>query len=237
MPLPNHLEVAGVPELTARMAAGESPLEAYSAEVRVTYFGPEGRVRTTGSIAVARPASLRYEVQGPHGGVVSAFATNGLELEALDLGSSRFVYGPATPAHLDALLPFAPLGLSARGWVKLLFGEVDVPADATLSYDDRVGHFVLTWRQGPSDRRVEVNPATSRVVRAEAREGGVVVSEVLIEEREAHGIPVSLHLRVPQVKAELEVKLRDVEPDPELPPDVFVLTPPSGVALEHLGSP
>jgi outer membrane lipoprotein-sorting protein len=234
IPLPKAYEVGGAGELVARMAAARSPLSSYSAEVRITYFGHAGRVRTTGSIALARPASLRYEVMGPQGGVVNAFATNGTELQALDLAASRFVYGPATPRNLDRLLPFVPLGLGPPALVRLFFGEVEVPATATLAYDDRVGRFVLAWSEAGGERRVEVEPSSSRVTRAVVRSRGVVVSDVSIEERDGRGLPVALHVTVPGEKSELEAKLRDVEANPALEPSVFVLDAPSGVATEHL---
>lgn len=234
VPLPKAYEVSGVGELASRMAAARSALTSYTAEVRITYFGREGRVRTTGSIAVARPASLRYEVVGPQGGVVNAFATNGVELQALDVASSHFAYGPATPRNLDRLLPFAPLGLDPPALVRLFFGEVEVPATATLAYDDRVGRFVLTWTEAGSERRVEVDPATSRVTRALVRERGAVVSDVSINERDGRGLPVALHVNVPAARSELEAKLRDVDVNPALEPTVFVLDAPAGVATEHL---
>lgn len=234
IPLPKVYEVSGVGELASRMAAARSPLSSYTAEVRITYFGREGRVRTTGSIAVARPASLRYEVTGPQGGVVNAFATNGVELQALDLAASHFAYGPATPRNLDRLLPFAPLGLDPAALVRLFFGEVDVPATAALGYDDRAGRFVLTWTEAGGERRVEVDPARSRITRALVRERGVVVSDVSIEERDGRGLPVVLHVTVPPARSELEAKLRDVEANPALEPSVFVLDAPAGVATEHL---
>jgi hypothetical protein len=234
IPLPRAYEATSAAALAARMSATHSPLHGYSAEVRVTYFGPEGRIRTGGTLAVQRPASLRYEVSGPHGGVVTAFATNGLELQALEVASSHFLYGPATPANLDLLLPFAPLRLGAPAWVSLLFGEAEVPQEATLTYDDRTGRFVLAWPEGPTVRRLEVDPATARVARAVALEGERVLSQVSFEERDGRGVPTSLHLSVASEKVELEVKLRDLEPDPELDASVFTLEPPAGVAPQHL---
>lgn len=234
MPLPRHLAVGDVTELDGRVRRARSDLVSFSADMRITYFGADGRVRATGALVVMRPASMRYELSGPHGGVVSAFATNGLELQALDVASSRFLYGRATATSLDRLLPFAPLGLGPDAWVRLLFGEVDLPPGATLAYDDRAGRFVVGWSEGGVERVVEIDPRSSRVTRARAIEGGILVSDVVIEERSDRGIPTSLHLRMPQAKVELEMKLRDLESNPDLDPSVFVLDPPSGIIPEHL---
>jgi outer membrane lipoprotein-sorting protein len=234
IPLPERLRVNGPQELGQRMRRAQSPLTSYSAEARVTYFGREGRVRTTGSIAVRRPASLRYEVMGPHGGVVTAFASDGVELYELDLGASRFYYGPATAAGFDRLFPFAPLGLNAEQWVHLLFGELELPEQAALSYDDHQGRFVVRWREGSIERRVEVDPASARLTGAQVLENGQLLSDVQIDERDAQALPVAFRLAVPPEKTSVEVKLRDVEANPELDPSLFVLTPPAGVVPEHL---
>src|SRR2546428_7303451 len=77
IPLAEAYKVSGIDTLRERMAAARVAVRSYTAEVRLTSFGPQGRVRVSGSLAVKRPASFRYEIQGPQGGVVQAFATNG----------------------------------------------------------------------------------------------------------------------------------------------------------------
>lgn len=234
LPLPERLKVNDTAELVARMKQNQSPVSRYLAELRVTYFGPEGRMRTTGTIAVSRPASLRCEMNGPHGAVVSAFATNGVELQALDVASSRFLYGPATAQNLDRLLPFAPLGLSANAWVKLLFGEIDIPSNAALSYDETRGHFVLRWRDNGNDNEVAIDPATTRLVQALVFSGATLVSAVHIEERDPKGLPVRLNVEAPQARIDLQAVLRDIEADGDIDASAFVLDPPTGIVPEHL---
>lgn len=234
VPLPEHLRVASAAELRARMEAARSPLGSYSAEARLTYFGKEGRAKGSATLAVQRPASLRYELHGPHGGVIEAFATNGVELQLLDLRNERFVYGPATRANLDRLLSFAPLGLEAESWVALLFGDVLPPAEAELGYDEREGRFVLRWRAADLDHELHVDPASARATRAVVRRGGTSISDVTVEDRDEHGLPTSLRLRAPQAEVDLEVRLRDVTPDPELDASVFVLEPPRNLPAVHL---
>jgi outer membrane lipoprotein-sorting protein len=234
IPLPRHLAVGSVDELRTRLQGAKTSASSYTAEARLTYFGPRGRVRGTASLAVKRPASLRLELLGPHGGVLEAFATNGRELQLSDLKASRFYYGPATPAHIDALLGIATLQAPAERWVELLFGEIALPGDARLSYDDEIGRFVLTWQVDAAVHRVEVDPASSRVVAAEIRREGAVASRVLVEERDERGLPIALRLRVESPPTDVEIRLRDVAYDAELADDVFVLTPPRNVKPEYL---
>jgi outer membrane lipoprotein-sorting protein len=234
IPLPKELEVSGLPELVTRMERAQSPVQRYSAEAQVTYFGKEGRARTSAVVVAARPASLRYDLQGPHGGVVSAFATDGKELQLLDVGHSRFLYGPASPATIDQVLGLGRLGLEAEELVRLFFGEVAIPSEATLTYDERTGRFVVVQQTPSLERRIEIDPRTSRPTRGIVRRGGELASEVTIDERDAHGLPHELYVRLPGERLELRIELADVEYDPELDAGVFHLDPPAGVTPEYL---
>jgi hypothetical protein len=201
----------------------------------LTYFGAQGRMRGTASLAVKRPAAMRIELQGPHGGVLQAFATNGQEVQLADMTGSRFFYGPATPEHIDGLLGIAALGVGAKQWVELLFGEVAIPEDAALVYDGRRGSFLLTWQRGETGHRVDVDPETSRVTAAELRRNGKPASRVTVQERDDKGLPICLRLRAEDPTADVEVRLRDVAYDVPIEDAVFVLTPPRDVTPEYLG--
>jgi outer membrane lipoprotein-sorting protein len=235
IPLPAHLAVAGPQELVSRMQQARTAAECYTAEARLTYFGKQGRMRGTASLAVKRPAALRVELMGPHGGVLSAFATNGREAQLSDLKSSRFFYGPATPELLDGMLGIAELGLRAEQWVELLFGEVAVPADASLSYDDRNGRFRLVWSRGELEHRVEVDPESARVTTAELWRGGTLSTRVVVDERDPRGLPAQLRVAVAHPAADVEIRLRDVEFDAAIDEEVFTLVPPRDVAPEYVG--
>lgn len=235
IPLPERLKASGTVELLQRISKARVPFDAYSAEARLTYFGPTGRIKGTASLAVLRPKSLRYELQGPHGGVLEAFATNGVELQLFDLKNNRFFHGPATQQNFNQLLALVPLGLGAEEWVALLFGEVSIPSDALLEYDDRAGRFVFTWLDHGSARRVEIDPETSRATRATVRKGGEVVSAIEVIKRDDRGLPVVLKLEAPKEKIGVQVRLRDVSYDVEFEPEVFELDPPTRIVPEYLG--
>ena len=223
-----------VAELEARLETRRVTVNSYSAEVRLTYFGAKGRVRGTASLAVQRPAKLRYELMGPHGGAIGAFATNGKEIQAADLAQSRFVYGPATRDNLDQLFAIAPLHLDAEAWVSLLFGEVALPDRATVAWDDALERLVATWQEGAHTMRVEVDANENRVTRATVISRGDVLTDIEVRGWDDHGLPAELALRVPATGDDVELKLRDVAYDPVLDPGVFTLEPPRGAKLEHL---
>ena len=153
------------------------------------------------------------------------------------VSESRFLQGPATLDNIDKLMPMGPLRLDTRGWVTLLFGEVDVPADAALTYDDTIGRFILSWPARGTEVRVELDPKTARVQRAITKRPDAEASVVIIEARDDRGLPVALRIKAPEASIDLRIKLRDVEHDPTgLDADAFVLTPPRGVTPEYIGN-
>lgn len=235
-PLPDRLRVSGVEELGRRMAAARVPNDAFSAEVRLTYFGPKGRVRGTAALAVMRPSSLRYELQGPHGGVLEAFATDGHELQLLDQKGSRFLYGPATRDNINRLLALVPLGLGPSEWVALLFGEIGMPLRATLVYDDKIGRYVGDWTDQGMTHRVEVDPESARATRATISAEGTLLSEIRILERDVAGLPVELELNAPAADIGVEVRVRDVSYDVAFDSSIFILDAPRNITPEYLGS-
>ena len=234
-PLAEHLRVANVVELEKRMAKAHVAAKSYTAELRLSYFGPEGRVRATASLAVQRPGSFRYELQGPHGGVLHAFATNGRELQLADLKASRFFQGPATPDNIDAMFGIAKLGLGPQGWVSLLFGEVPIEKDATLRYDETVGRFVLEWERDGQVHRVEVDPESHRATGAWVLMNGKEISQMHIQSWDAQGLPARIRMHVAVEETDLEVILRDVDYPEKLDPDLFELQPQSKVVPEYIG--
>jgi len=221
-------------ELRAVLGAATSPIQRFLAEARLTYFGHEGRVRTTATIAVARPGRFRLEVFGPHGGVIQAAACNGNEVFLLDVGANRFLHGPASPEALDEITALGPLHLGPEAWVGLFFGEVQVPPGAVLRHleDDEVE---ASW-EIPGGRARATFAGNPLRLRAAERVGGAgeTVSRVVIHDRDANGLPASLGIAVPGDDVDVQIKLRDLELGPELGAEAFILDPPHGVTPEHL---
>ena len=245
IPLPEGAATADASELRERLILAKVPIHSLSADARLTYFGNEGRAKLSATVILQRSDHFRYDVMGPHGGTVSAFATNGLELTALDVGTSRFMYGRATAAAIDRLLPVAPLGLTPEGWVSLLLGEILPPPEATLSYDDRLGLFCATYdgvghetgNDAGYERRLYVDPKNFRVKNIEEWSKGKRVTHVEFLDRDRLGIPTKLYMKVIDANMELEIRLEDIDVDPELSQALFVLTPPAGVTPEYIGVP
>lgn len=235
VPLPEHLRPESTGELLERMRQARVQLRSYSAELQLNYFGEQGRVRTRATLVAQRPDRLRLDVRGPHGGVLRAVACNGTRIQRLDLSAKRFISGPANAQSLDAILGIAPLGLSPKAWLGLLFGEMPVPADASQNYDAREGRFVLTWSKGGQTWRVWVHPRSARPTRAEVSRGGALRS-VRVDARDGRGLPKKLHMAVDD-HSEVLVRLRDIRYAPELEADVFQIQPPAGVSRQQIDAP
>ena len=235
IPMSEHIQAMGVQDVAAAMHKQSEKLQSFTSEIRVTFFGPEGRLKGTVGLAARRPGQFRYNLMGPHGGVLEAFATNGQTFELSKMSESRFLYGPATPEILDRLLFFAPLNLDAQGWVELLFGVVAIPEHAEMAYDDRSGQLVLSWTQTNKVVRVHVDPKVMQMSRLEVSIDGQRVCDVSIDDRHPSGLPAKLMLHAPRDNVQAALKLRDVALNPALSEKTFLLSPPRGVKPEYWG--
>jgi hypothetical protein len=235
IPLPEHLQQMTAQTVTDAMNKRAVKLKAFSSEVRVTYFGPDGRLKGTVSLAAQRPGKFRYNLMGPHGGVLEAFATNGQTFQLSKMSESRFLYGPATPDTLDRLLFFAPLHLGPKGWVDLLFGTVSIPSHATLDYSEQTGQWMLEWEEQEKFVRVHVEPQEMMMSRLEVSIAGELVCDVSIESRHAVGLPAKLNLKAPRDKVQATLKTRDIRENPTFGKATFELSPPRGVKPEYWG--
>jgi len=230
-----NLKVSTTGELLGKMKNAATGASSLVAEARMTYFEKGKRLKGTATIVSKRPGNLRYEILGPHGGVLEAFATNGKELQIAKLAENRFLYGPATPELLDQLLPFAPLNMTSTGWVNLLFGQVDIPSDAALRYDEIQGQFVLEFQRGATSLAVNVHPKTAQIHGIKGSVEGKLQYEVDITTWAPQGIPQELRITVPSEELEVRLELRDIELNKSLDESLFVLDPLPGIASEYLG--
>ena len=223
-------------ELKAKMDSSLSHITTMRGEARISYFGPGGRLKGTATIAAERPGSFRYNVLGPHGGVIEAFATDGRELQVLKLLETRYLYGPATSDTLDRLMAFAPLKLDSSGWVGLLFGMVAIPDGAELIAGERDGLVAVRWPMGTRTIQLTVREGTGALERLRVVEGETLLSEVVISDRDERGLPAALEMRAPAAKVELELRLRQVEVGVTFPSSTFYIEPPQGFRAEYVGA-
>lgn len=234
IPLPKHLAVSGVDELRSRMQQARSPADRFVAEAQLHYVGTEVRLRGTATIAAQRPASLRIDLYGPHGGVLQAFACNGHELQFMDVGASRFVYGAATRANFARLMPVAPLPMDSADWTAMLFGDLDLPSESLLAYNDKTGFFEARWEKAGVQWLAYINPAAARWSELHVTVAPDLWGRIAVEARDAAGLPSKLRIRTKT--ADIRVQLQDMLIDGDAPTaESFHLDPPDGFVPEYLG--
>lgn len=181
-----------------------------------------------------RPASLSYQLLGPHGGLIEAFATDGTEIQLYDASTRRFAYGRATATNLATLLGGLALRQSASAWVALFFGEVAIPRDADLQIQTGNDAVALSWKEGAERHVVTVDSATHEPQTIEIEQEGTLLSRLRILQRDARRLPTQLVIEMPSAEREVRIELRDIAADAPLQPGAFRLDPPSGAHLEHL---
>lgn len=101
------------------------------------YLGDEGRLRARSLYVVSRPASLRFDVLSPLGGVLSTLTSDARQFSFADLQQRVFIRGPADECHVERALrmpiPPAALGELLTGQAPIL---VHTSEGATISWDE-----------------------------------------------------------------------------------------------------
>lgn len=233
-PKPAH--PGDIAALRARIIAAQTPYAHLHADVRLISFGPDGRLRGRAEVYVSRPDKLRYTLFGPQGGPLLVLACDGDTLRGLDMHQRRFVVGEADAEQFDAWLSPVHLRLDARGWVRLLFGEVDVPADAQQAPDAPAGTWALMWHQHDNMRFwAAFNRTDARLREARLYHGDVVEATVAIDSRDSRGVPEALHITHKRPSADgvtqVELQLRDIDVATLHHADTYSLLPPPGFAI------
>jgi hypothetical protein len=223
-----------ISDLLAQSRASAAKVTCFTADMEVTTLGPQGRRHGQVTIAAKRPGSLAYQIAGPHGGLIEAFATDGMEMQLYHGDTGEFLYGPATAANLDQFLGRIPLHFSSQRWVGLFFGEVDIPATAIAHWDADTHRVVVEWPEQAWLNRIELDPRTLQVLRGQVLAAGRAISEVRVERRDSKGLPRLLHLEVPEEHLAVVALIKGIAYDPPISSDVFVLSPPPAAHLVHL---
>ena len=209
---------------------------------RLAVDSRDGDVRLRGSqiLVAERPARLRVEIQGFLNQTVAVLVTDGDRFELFRAGDQSYEEGVVHPA---LLWEQAHLALSPSEAIDLLLGvpapdpalrpaaaQGDGRGEVRLDLADPEGR---VRRRAGFDREgrlrwVEaLDAGGERVWRAEFRDYSLVDGVAF-----AH----DLSLEVVAGGTRAEITLRDVELNPELPPDIFRLrAPPAGAGGDSRG--
>jgi len=209
---------------------------------RLAVDGGDGdvRIRANQIVALERPARLRVEVQGFLNQTAAVIATDGERFEIFRSGDRSYETGMVYPA---LLWQEAHLALTPEEAVAVLLGAPApgaglVPARAVDAGDGLI-------RMDLVDDELRVRRRAAFDASARLREFEVVGDDGVVLWRAQFGDYASIggvafaHTIVLDVAAgvsHVEISLRDVELNPELPPELFQLRAPPGTgALEGEG--
>ncbi len=204
-----------------RMHATYECSRGVSAEAKLDYFGPDGRVRGNVYYLAAAPARIRLDLFSPFGAVLSTLTSDGTSFAMSDMRAKLFRYGPANACNLSRFtrvaLPPSVLADLFRGEAPVL---VHAPGASRVAWQG--GRYVVSvpGTNGASER-IELEPVPADFDRPWT-EQRVHVLKVEVEQLGAPLYSVELGGHVPTHTAPPRV-----DPDGIDPP-----IPPSGPSCE-----
>jgi hypothetical protein len=175
-----------------RMHASYACSRGVSAEAKLDYIGPAGRVRGNVLYLTEVPDRVRLDLSSPFGAMVSTLTSDGRDFALMDLRQKRFLYGPANACNLAR---FTQISLPPRVLVDLLRGEAPVlvhtPAQASIGWESDRYVLRIAGKHGAS-QRIELEPVGAdftrpwaeqrvRVLGVEVEQQGVLLYRVGLE--------------------------------------------------------
>jgi hypothetical protein len=226
----------------AQWDAAARSRHALRGRAHVAVDGRDGEVRIRGKqiVVLARPARLRVEVLGFLSQTAAVITTDGERFEVFRSGDRSSETGAVDP---DLLWREAHLALTPEQAVEVLLGVPAlgaglVPARAALAAGDLIRMDLVDAEQRV--RRRAAFDATARLREFEVLDddGALRWRAQFGDYAPVDGVPVAhkIVLDVTTGVVHVEISLRDLELNPELPADIFQLRPPSrNEALEGEG--
>lgn len=198
--------------------------------VKLALDGPAGSGRAKQLLVLERPARLRVEVLGFLNQTVAVLVTDGRRFQLFRSEDRALEQGDVHPGLLDRIsgVRLTPaeavevlLGVPPAGGDDGVVGAAQLP-DGTIRID-------LSRTEARARRRLEFDTA-GRLSRIEVQDPqGQALWEARFDDyrpADPAAFAHSVELRFPTTGARAHLSFRDVELNPELPPDIFVLTLP-----------
>ena len=142
----------------ARMRATQACSRGVTADARLDYIGPRGRLRGDVMYIVAAPDRVRLDLYSPFGATLSTLTSDGEHFELYDPRAKRYFYGPANACNLAR---FTQVSLPPAVLVDILRGEAPVlvhgAGAATIRWESDRYVVSIAGTRGASER-VELAP-------------------------------------------------------------------------------
>jgi outer membrane lipoprotein-sorting protein len=233
------------PRPAARLAQWEDAARdrhSLRGRARLAVDGDDGAVRIRGNeiVVLERPARMRVEVLGFLNQTAAVVTTDGERFEIFRSGDRSYETGEV---HEQLLWQEAHLALTPEEAVEVLLGAPALGAGLVPAHAVDAGGGWIRMDLVDSERRVRRRvafDATSRLREFEVvgDDGAVAWRARFGDYASVDGVPFAhaIVLDVTAGVAHVEISLRDVELNPELPPDIFRLRASEGTgAFEKEG--
>jgi outer membrane lipoprotein-sorting protein len=227
-------------ELMAALKSRAEHLRTLRATAKVDHFAKGGqRVRIKMTLLVARGGKLRIEADNPFGGSLATLTSDGQTFALLDVRANRFFVGPANACNVARLIRLA---IPPDDVVAVLMADAPLSGNVkSVGWDpDNGGREVLTLALPDGGEEVIKLDAREKrwdVVRAERHDaGGKVLWRVTNDNFRDHDgfrLPDVSDVQEPPHDADAEIKYRSVEPNAQIPDDLFRLPKPEGIPAEN----
>ena len=223
---------AGDPQSLAEQARkAHARPETLSCDAKAFVEAPKDGGRYELHVSVKRPDSIRIEALTPVGDPAAVMVAKDGRFALLDLRSSVYYRGPATPQNLSRLVPvpFRPEELVAA-----LTGAIPELAGAQATESKRTSEGTqLTFTKDGMAQQVVLGPDLRVLQVQRTDEKGKPVWSMKLDQHD-NSVPMLLHLDAPEAKTQVDLRLRNVTTGKEPPASAFQLAVPQGMRVEEV---
>lgn len=240
-------QVTDAGELIAAVeAATTSVQDVRMLDVRLDFFGQQGRASVKQLVLIQHPDRLRIQTYIPGmEGIAGVLVCACGRFAFHDRQEDVYYYGPATAENVARVLP---VGLGCQDLAHVLLGGAPhqrllaLGGEPTLKWDRRQGLYRLTWEQaGPQGERAEVQVRHGdwRVTRMRTWKGdGSLEYDYTAERFESQQglmLPGKRRFVVPGTQEDFSLAQGETQINPGLDEVLFELSPPGGSPVRYIG--
>lgn len=219
--------------LLQRLQANANAFSSLRGMTRIRTNDPNGSASARQVLLLAKPSRIRAEVLGPFGQPLLLLTAHDGELSVLLPREQRFLQGAATPQRIAR---FTRAALTAEQLVRLALYDVPLIAysDSVLTRHEQ--SYQLLLRGADSQRQQLDFDASGRLLKAIYLRGLDPLLKVVYDrfDGDLQGFPRQVSVTMPEQAASFSLAYSDVELNPELAAENFILQPPAGVVTEVL---
>ncbi len=228
-PVPSLLDQQA---LLQRLQGNASAVHSLRGTTRIRSENSQGSNSARQVLLLAKPARLRAEVLSPFGQPLLLLTADAGRMSVLLPREQRFLQGDVTAQRIAR---FVGLPLSAEQMVRLALYDVPlIPHDETVLNRAETGYRLLL--RGAEERQQLDFDAFGRLLTATYFHRDLALLTVAYGrfDSELGDFPRQVTVTMPGQGASFELVYGDVEMNPELTAERFVLQPPAGIAVEAL---